>query len=376
IGTGRGVDRINPNTDSIYHYSTADGLASSYVNVSFRDHNGDLWFGTLQGISKLTPEQDHAESSPLVLVSGLRIAGLQHPVSELGERELTGLELKSAEKNLQIDFIALSFDPGDLPRYQYKLEGTDNDWSAPTTERTVHYANLSSGAYRFLVRAVTSNGAVSHEPAIVAFSILPPIWMRWWFVMIAMIVGATSIYAIGKYRVARLIELERVRTRIATDLHDDIGSSLSQVSTLSEVVTRRLGNDPKVAEQLSVIAELSRSLVDSMNDIVWAINPKRDRLSDLVHRMRRFASDVFTARDIEFRFKAPELRHDVRLSPDLRRETYLVFKESINNILRHSGCSKADIEFVIDRSWLKLTIGDNGKGIDQNRSFEGNGLVN
>jgi signal transduction histidine kinase len=274
--------------------------------------------------------------------------------------------------------MGLAFDPGDALRYQYKLEGVDPDWSSPTEERTVNYSRLSSGSYRFLVRAVTSNGAISASPAVVEFRVLPPIWLTWWFISVVVIVVGMSVYALYRYRVSRLLELERVRIRIATDLHDDIGSSLSQVSALSEVVNRRVGHDPSVREPLSTIADLSRDLVDSMNDIVWAINPRRDRLSDLIHRMRRFASDVFTARDIEFRFSAPAAHHDMKLGPDLRRETYLIFKESINNMIRHSGCTEASIEFTIESGWLKLTVEDNGKGIDPNRpnrDSEGNGLT-
>jgi signal transduction histidine kinase len=192
--------------------------------------------------------------------------------------------------------------------------------------------------------------------------------------MAATLIGLVA-YFLYRYRVARLIELERVRTRIATDLHDDIGSSLSQVSVLSEVVRRRVGSEPSVSEPLSMIADLSRDLVDSMNDIVWAINPRRDHLSDLTHRIRRFASDVFTARDIEFNFSAPEAQHDIRLGADMRREVFLIFKESVNNMVRHSGCTEANIEFLIESGWLELKIRDNGKGFEPDREGDGNGLV-
>ena len=178
-----------------------------------------------------------------------------------------------------------------------------------------------------------------------------------------------------RYRVARLLELERVRTRIATDLHDDIGSSLSQVSVLSEVIRRRIGDKPVVAEPLSMIANLSRDLIDSMNDIVWAINPKRDRLSDLTQRMRRFASDAFTVRDIEFSFSGPDPEHDTRLGADMRREIFLIFKESVNNVVRHSGCNEARINFSIQHGALELRVYDNGRGFDPEIASDGNGLA-
>jgi signal transduction histidine kinase len=310
-----------------------------------------------------------------MLISGLRIAGIAYPVSEMGATEIHGPQLQASENQIQVDFLGISLAPGVSLRYQYKLEGADHDWSAPTDQRTVNYANLSPGEYRFLVRAISAGGLMSQSPAVVSFRILPPIWRRWWFIALAACCIAASIYAVDRYRIARLIEMERMRTRIATDLHDDIGSSLSQVSVLSEVIRRQVGNNPVVAEPLSMIATLSRDLIDAMNDIVWAINPRRDRLADLSHRMRRFASDVFTARDIAFSFNAPGGQHDIRLDTDVRREVFLVFKEAINNIARHAACTEAAVDFRMDGHWLELHVIDNGKGFDPEQPGDGNGLA-
>ena len=375
IGTGRGLDQLDPATGHIKHYTTADGLANNNLSVSFRDRGGALWFGTLDGLSRFIPEPRRTELPPSILVGGLSVAGVQQTISELGETDVSGLTLGANQNHLQIDFFGLSFGPGEALRYQYKLEGPDVDWSPLTDQRSVNFPNLSPGAYRFLVRAVSTEGLASQSPAIVAFTILPPMWQRWWFIALAATLIGLLAYSLFRYRVARLIELERVRTRIATDLHDDIGSSLSQVSVLSEVVRRRVGSEPSVSEPLSMIADLSRDLVDSMNDIVWAINPRRDHLSDLTHRIRRFASDVFTARDIEFNFSAPEAQHDIRLGADMRREVFLIFKESVNNMVRHSGCTEANIEFLIESGWLELKIRDNGKGFEPDHDGDGNGLV-
>jgi signal transduction histidine kinase/ligand-binding sensor domain-containing protein len=375
VGTVRGVDRLTPDTGSIKHFTVSDGLASDFVNTAYRDRRGVLWFGTFNGLSRLDPQPDRQPAAPSIMISGLHIAGVKQPLSEFGRADIAELELSAAQNNLQIDFFSLSLSHAALLRYQFKLEGADADWSSPTDQRSVNYSHLSPGAYRFLVRAVAAGGALSESPATVTFKILPPIWQRWWFIASAVLLIGLAIYAIDRYRVARLIELERVRTRIATDLHDDIGSSLSQVSVLSEVVRRRVGSEPSVSEPLSMIADLSRDLVDSMNDIVWAINPRRDHLSDLTQRIRRFASDVLTARDIEFNFSAPEPRHDIRLGADMRREVFLIFKESVNNMVRHSGCTEANIEFLIESGWLELKIRDNGKGFESDREGDGNGLV-
>jgi len=375
VGTTRGLDRLDLTTGQIKHYTTADGLASEAITAALRDSTGALWFGTDQGLSRLTPEPSRPASPLPILINGLRIAGAPYALSEFGQTEVSGLEIGPEQNNLSIDFSSLNFDDDEEARYQYRLEGADRDWGPLTDQRLVNYAQLSAGTYRFSVRAVNRDD-VAGRPAVVAFTILRPSWQRWWFVLLAATAVGLSLYLIHRYRVQRLLELERVRLRIATDLHDDIGSSLSRIAILSEVVRQRLGEtNRQVDEPLSTIASSSRELVDSMSDIVWSINPKRDHLQDLTQRMRRFASDVFTARNVKFRFHTPEALPDVRLDIELRRQVFLIFKESVNNMLRHSGCTEAEIEFRLDGHQLVLVLTDNGKGIDSVRAGNGHGLA-
>jgi signal transduction histidine kinase len=267
-------------------------------------------------------------------------------------------------------------------RYQYKLQGTTGDWTVPAPQRTVNYANLAPGACRFLVRAVSADGTPS-ESTVVSFDILPPVWRRWWFLAIAAsilttIVGSVAHVrhkrlkalrdadeALRRAREERLAELERVRKRIATDLHDEVGSSLTRISLLSEVLQQRMASvERSLVEPLSSIACLSRELVDTMSDIVWAINPKKDHLSDLSQRMRHFASDLFTARQIAFRFYTPAAEHDITVGANVRRELFVIFKEAVNNLVRHSGCSDAELELTANGNELVLRVSDNGRGID------------
>ena len=531
-----GIDRLDPATGLIKHYSTADGLNGGEFLAAFRDRTGTLWFGTAKGVSRLIPEPDLILAPPPVFISGLRISGERVPIFELGETAVTGLELKAQQNNMQIDFFAFAFGVGEALRYQYKLEGSNTDWSAPTDERTINYPNLAPGSYRFLVRAVNADGAVSQPPAAVAFKILPPIWQQWWFITLAALFVGAAFFAFDRYRVARLreldvalseshklteqltkqraelhranrllsleaavtaiisdsatlndaapkilqavcelaewdsgklwelepqtqalrcvavwrreaegesapttgidkdanpspspraygfpvllgqevlgilelfskqergeeifemmtnigshigqlidrkraeealgksreerlAELERVRRRIATDLHDDIGASLTQISILSEVAHQHVARgDKQGVEPLARIISVSNELVEAMSDIVWAINPKKDHLSDLLQRMRRFASDIFTARNIAFHFHAPSGDNNIELGANLRREIFLIFKESVNNTVKHSGCSRAEIEFQLDGDWLTLKVSDDGKGFDE-----------
>jgi signal transduction histidine kinase len=289
---------------------------------------------------------------------------------------MSGLEFGPNQNHIQIDFFALSFRMAENLRYQFKLEGADIDWNAPTDQRSVTYASLSPGTYHFMVRAISADGTASLTPATVSFTILRPIWQRWWFLSLAGLFLIAGAYVMHKYRVNRLLELERVRTRIATDLHDDIGASLSQIAILSEVVRQKVGrDDAAVTEPLSQITTSSSELMGTMSDIVWAIDPHKDRLADLTQRMRRFASDVLTARNIDFEFHAPDAQRNLNLGADVRRQIFLVCKESINNIVRHSVCSRATIDFRVNRDWLTLVISDNGQGFDTARESDGHGLV-
>jgi ligand-binding sensor domain-containing protein/signal transduction histidine kinase len=376
IGTPQGVDRLDPTSGHVKHYTVADGLANNFVNVAYRDRQGALWFGTLQGLSRLVLEPEASLTAPSIFINGLRIAGEAYAVSPLGDTKVVGPQLSSNQNDLQIDFSSVSVSGANSLRYQYKLEGADRDWSAPTEQRSITYARLSPGSYSFQVRAVNVDGVTSAQPAFVSFTILRPVWQRWWFVTLAALFAVAAATTLYQYRVRRLLELERIRTRIATDLHDDIGSSLSQIAILSEVVRQKVGQDhAAVTEPLSQITTSSSELMDTMSDIVWAIDPHKDRLTDLTQRMRRFASDVLTSRNIDFDFHEPDAHRNLNLGADVRRQVFLVCKESINNIVRHSSSSRVYIEFRVDRDWLTLIIKDNGRGFDPARESDGHGLL-
>ena len=377
VGTGRGLDRLDPETGRVNHFTAADGLAGGDLLAAFRDRNGLLWFGTAKGLSRFSPiaERKSVEPPP-ILINSLRVAGELRPVSAQGETEIVLPDLAPDHNQLQIDFVGLSFASGEVLRYQYQVEGADKDWGAPTTNRTISYARLAPGHYKFSVRAITSDGIMSRVPATVSFTILLPVWQRWWFVTIIATMVGLIFYSLYRYRLARLVELERVRMRIAADLHDDIGSSLSQISVLSEVLRKQLGAQvPPASKNLSLINRVSHEALDSMSDIVWAINPSQDHLSDLVRRMRRLTSEVLPTRDIEFTFKAPSSGPDLKVGADIRREIFLMFKEAVNNMVRHSGCTRAQIDLKVEGAWCELSVADNGKGFDLSQPREGNGLV-
>ncbi len=210
------------------------------------------------------------------------------------------------------------------------------------------------------------------QPANISFRIASPLWQRWWFLLSAIILIGLIIYAIYRYRLQRLLELEKVRTRIATDLHDDIGANLTRISLLSEVAKQKSENGN--GNLLNSIADIARESVSSMNDIVWAISPEHDSLLDLTRRMRQHAEEVFTFGEIDLNFNPPRTESALKLSVGMRRDLLLIFKEAVNNAVKHSDCTKVGIDFTCENSILRLQIKDDGKGFDSSENQDGQGL--
>jgi len=372
IGTGRGLDRLNPETGQIENFTTTDGLPNSNLEVAYRDLQNNLWFGTTNGLARFVPEPEPRRRPPNALITAVRVAGISQAISVLGEKATAPLELNSDQRQVTVDFLGLGTNLGEKLKYEYRLGGAE--W-IPTAERTVNFANLGSGRYAFEVRSQTADRLYS-EPATVAFRIAAPIWQRWWFIGGALAVTALLIYFLYRFRILRLLEMERMRTRIATDLHDDIGANLTRIALLSEVANQeaKAGAGNGRLDLLPSIADIARESVASMNDIVWAISPDHDSLLDLTRRMRQHAEEIFTLRDIDLEFNAPTSDNDLRLSVGVRRDLLLIFKEAVSNAAKHSACTKVRIELRRETSYLTLVISDNGGGFSPDPESEGHGL--
>jgi ligand-binding sensor domain-containing protein/two-component sensor histidine kinase len=382
LSTGKGLDRLDPMTGRVRHFNVRDGLASDSPGQCIKDRKGNIWIATTGGLSKLNPRAERiADRPPPIYFSRAQVAGEDLQLAETGAQSIPELELPSSRNNLFLEYVALSFHGEQRLRYQYKLEGVDKDWSQPAEARSVNYARLAPGAYRFLARAINEEGVMSPEPAEFRFRILPPVWQQWWFLVMAAMLTGAGAYTIYHYRVARLIELERVRMRIATDLHDDIGAGLSRVAILSEVVKQQIGFSANSGEQsiplLAEIADSARGLVESMREIIWAIDPRRDEMSDVVSRVRRFASDMLEAKGINWDFKVAPGLEKIRLDPERRHHLVLIFKEAITNVARHAGCRNVRLSLTVARGQLRGEIHDDGRGFaDQTSPANGQGLEN
>jgi signal transduction histidine kinase/ligand-binding sensor domain-containing protein len=370
-GTFKGVDRLDPASGELLHFNTSDGLASNLISTCACDRSGALWFGTHHGLSRLTNPPGTFPTPPQVRISEVRIADQMQPISDLGETRIGLPELRSSQNRVSIAFAAINF--AGATRYRYKLEGAQTEWSQ-TAEPLATYPALPAGDYRFLVQALGAGPGQVSPAASLTFTILSPLWRRWWFLGLEALALAGCIYAAYWFRLRQLLAVERVRMRIAIDLHDDIGSALSQIGLLSEAARRPAGAQT-MPDALARIAAVSRETATSMADIVWTINPQRDSLGDLSVRIRRFASELFSARDIDCVVVTPESDEELKLGIDTRRQLLLVAKEAMHNVIRHAHGTRVSIELKHEGRWLVFRISDNGAGFDPQARPEGHGIA-
>lgn len=365
-------------------YSTGQGLRNNLILALCEDREGNIWLGTDGGgATKLAGEVNtgvteikglEVSPPPLIYLSRVQADGQEQPLPERGAQHWPELTLKAETNDLQIQYLGLSFQGEQTVRYQHKLEGIDSEWSPPSENRWSRYTRLPSGSYRFLVRATNREHVVSRTPAVLAFHIPLPYWQQGWFRTFLLFWILTLGWMLYRVRVRRLVNIERVRQQIAMDLHDNMGSGLSQIAILSEVAKRDAS--PNSAELLEEMANLARAMRDSMSDIVWAVDPRKDRLADLIQRLKQAAFLSLEAEGLTVRFDAPsdQTIERISLEPDRRQHLLLVFKEAVTNIARHARATRVHVEIKLERRRMRLMIQDDGQGFDPKARYEGHGL--
>lgn len=373
VAGGRGVDRLDPQTATLHHFTSSSGLPPGETQFLFRDRHGSIWFASFYGLARYQPEPDQTPDTPVPLLRVLRVGGDTYPISETGERVVSGMVLAPGHNSLEIEFRALHFDIGEGLRYQYRLEGADTDWSQPSDDQTVRYANLAAGQYRFAVRSITESGQISAGQATLTFEVLPVFWRRGWFLGMVMLAIAGGAVSLHRYRLNHLLALERVRTRLAADLHDDLGAGLAEIAILSEVA--KLQERPRTMELLDGIAGRARSLREAMTDIVWTVDPREDCLADLVLRLRQTAFTMLESEERSVEFLAPgDEQLEIELAPAVRRHVLLFFKEVVTNVARHAGATAVRVEIETVKGRFRMSIRDNGRGFDPQQPRAGRGL--
>ena len=288
--------------------------------------------------------------------------------------------LSFAEKKFVsgIKVVSFSFAGVDLStdaplHYRYMLEGQDKDWVYAADRNFVSY-NLPPGHYVFKAQAQHAGGQWSEQPASFSFTISTPFWKSWWFVVSLLVMSAIILFLVYRYHLRQALQVERLRSRISTDLHDDIGSTLSSISILSDMASHEK-DYTQSSGMMQEIKQSSVSLMEKMDDIVWSINPRNDSIQDLMVRVQRFAASLFEAKDIDYTIHIDDSIRDARLDMENRQHIYLIMKEAINNLVKYSECTSAEIDVKYRNNILAIEIRDNGKGFNEQSIRLGNGLI-
>jgi len=366
------------------NYDISDGLPSNDLNFlgAYKDEEGILYFSTsTAGFFYFnTREWQDNQFSPPVYITGFNLMNKPVTAADPGSVlkapvEFTKeLKLNYKQNILSFSFVALNFIHPEKNQYAYMLENYDKDWIiTDASRRFANYTNLVPGNYVFKVKASNNDGHWNNTPAEIKIIITPPFWQTLWFrVLVAMAVIA-ALYLFYRYRIGQILLLQRIRNKIATDLHDDIGSTLNSISVFSEVAKKDSGKRDKA---LQMIGESSRKIVDSMSDIVWSINPDNDSFDKIIFRMRSLSYNLLKAKKIECSFSADENLSGIKLPMEIRRNFFLIFKEALNNLVKYSQAAHASILISREHRSITCIVRDDGVGFDNTLEYAGNGLGN
>ena len=399
-------------------YGVADGLESTDCSGGFqpaggRSADGRLWFSTRRTVVSLEPtrlqknsvpppvfiEQALADDQPLP--EGNPPAPKRAPrenIDPISERKPgTEWRVPAGTQRLEFRFTALSFSNPEFVRFKYRLDKLDPDWMEGDPARKVIYGHVPPGHYRFQVTACNNDGLWNYRGAELRFYVQPRFWQTWWFQTIAYGSGAGAVVGLvladarRRHR-RRLSEFEREhaiefeRSRIAKDMHDDLGASLNRISLLSQTAGVGLEESSPTAQYLRQIYVGVRELTRGLDEIVWAVNPRHDTLESLLNYLTRFTFEFLRGANIRARINMPVQVPDWRIRSEVRHNVFLALKETLNNCVKHSGGSEVRVTLQLATEAFELSIEDNGRGFEVakieapppggDRFAPGNGLAN
>ncbi|MBI5472876.1 MAG: hypothetical protein HY961_11075, partial [Ignavibacteriae bacterium] len=389
LSTNKGISRFTPQSKMFRNYDLKDGLQGNEFNQGshFASKRGELFFGGLNGLNAFFPDniRDNGYVPPVYLTNfKVFDTPIPGPIVRTG---IDPIQLSYAENFFSFELVALNFTSPEKNQYRYMLEGLDKDWIAVNSlRRYASYTNLDPGEYVLRIKGSNNDGVWNEQGAAIGIVIVPPYWKTLWFQALVVFAAAGILFLMYRYRVNKLLEIERIRSSIAVDLHDDIGSTLTEIALYSDVGLREVraravekhlnGKLNKVESLLEDIGSTSRGLIDAMNDIVWAVDPKNDSFEFLLLRMKNHAARMFDAKGINYEIDIPEAISHLHLPLQFRRRFYLIFKEAINNILRHAHPTKVQLTIRKEGRSLVMAIVDDGRGFDVRAESQGNGLNN
>ncbi len=379
LSTDRGLSRFNPRKGTFKNFYASDGLQADEFNQGAfaKGLDGTLYFGGLSGINAFDPDsiRDNLFVPPIVITRFKVFEELR----SFNQSRTNRIILSYEESFFSFEYAALDFTAPEKNQYAYKLDGLDKDWVYVGTRRYASYTHVDPGDYAFHVKGTNSDGVWNEQGTMVYVTIFPPYWKTWWFRALVVAALAGILFAFFRYRINKLLEIERTRNRIARDLHDEVSATLSGINYFAQAISSDKGNavTPGSKNFLALIHESATEVQDSMSDIIWSINPENDDWERMLAKFRRYASDMFDSKGIRYVIEIPATVPSVALRMEHRRHLWLIYKEMVTNVARHSSCSEASITIAMQQSKsLRLIVADNGKGFDPDRATERNGNKN
>lgn len=393
VGSEKGLDKIFFDKDfkikDIRYYSKGIGFTGVETNAmtTLFDKEGHLWVGTIAGAYQYHPEKDNFETKPIRV--HLTEVKLLFDTTKLDKyatstdkwhRTFENLRLPYNKNSLSFSFIGIYHKNPEEVVYQYKLEGFDKAWSAPTTKKEINYTNLPAGEYTFLVRASNNCGAWCKDTLKYSFVITPPFWKTWWFSLLTLIFIIAAVYSLQRlyanYQTKRALAYEKlkqeaeseIRKQVAQDFHDELGNRLAAITTQSNVLKLKLSNvEDDNKKIVNDIEENARKLYTDTKDFIWAIDPESNRLNELVMYIRDFGEKLFQYTDIEFVMQSEisDEYEGIILPPGWSIQIIMIFKEAMTNALKHAQCKQVvfDYQSIANEKFV-FTLEDDGKGID------------
>jgi ligand-binding sensor domain-containing protein/two-component sensor histidine kinase len=377
VATSAGLGYFDPLKKIWQTFNRFDGLETDFLDGGiYYTGNNMLAIAQSGGFSLYKPENILiAEDTPYLRITSIQVNNQAYTDTVLPEF-VKQVELPYNKNNIIIEYAAMDWVYPAKTNYRYRIEGiAGQDTWIPNDEARLNLAGLQPGKYTLHLRALGSGGAWSNE-VVLPILIHPPFWRTVWFIGLVSLLIFFSGWKLFQYRIAQVKKLERMRNNISQNLHDDIGASLSNIGILNELARRNMNEQKdKATEYLDRAAEDIQHISETLGDIVWNINPMFDNINNLFIRMKRYAADMAEGKNIHCVFEMPE-DADLNLPMDKRRDFYLLYKEAINNMVKHSSAQHAWISIRLSASQLNLLIKDDGKGFDESLLKEGNGLSN
>jgi ligand-binding sensor domain-containing protein/signal transduction histidine kinase len=361
--------------------------------AAIRAPDGKLFFPTIAGVVAVNPADLQPDTNaPPVVIESVLVDGVEQKTNALSAAWNGAITLTPQNEQLDIQFASLNFsapkNTAAATRFKYRLEGRDKNWTDIGGERVAHFNKLPPGNFIFHVIAGNEDGVWNETGATLAVTVEPPFWRTPSFLILATLVflGALAgiIYLISTAKLKRQLRahrqkelLERERSRIARDLHDQIGANLTQVALLGELAETDKDLPGEVELHAQQISLTARDTTRSLDEIVWALNSSNDTLESLANYVCKYAQDYFALAGVRFRSELPVRLPSVMILPEVRHNVFLAFKEAVNNVVKHAQATEARVKLELQPDKFILSIADNGCGVgDLSQKSLRNGLKN